>query len=424
MVNSIYTNIQFAKNGVKKKQQKGQLEPHDYRFYKSGRHLQYISRKGAVYIQDDNKVRSDLEMEFNSSRQSFKSWLNSKTSEKVKSSKSGVYRLFGDARDINLDEEQKILNKLDEKQVIWEMIINPGDFGVENFCVDKFEWNELLSKNLTKLLKSNQLNPDNITGHWVIHANTEFPHIHLSFWEKSPRRLGANGELFYKTTGFINKQTLENFNKVMTNEITFNREYRNLNEIKSLVWDKRKHIKALAKLEAVFSDQELTSHVLNIQNQFKNAKNKSYVRATDDSKKSIWKIFDYMLNNNEELANQYSEYTNELNELKIQSMENDFNSKLKNDFLNKENDEFEKQLGNAIIKLCLDEKNIQLVLQNESYYDYESLNHYSDYKQNNLSSQKINWSWIMKKWEWEANGIHFKNKIAALKTYQKNVLKQ
>lgn len=356
----IYTNVQFARYGCRKKKLDGQKEVHDFEFYKSGKHLDYISRRSAVYLQDDNSNRESLWNEFVDSGLSKQEWLNNRVAEKMNIKKSGVYRLFGDGSDIDIDEEKKVLSELSNEQNIWEMIINPGDLGLENFCVDKFEWNDLLNRNLKKLLKSNKLDPENITGHWVIHTNTEFPHIHISFWEKSPRVLQNDDSLGFKTRGVFNGKTIEKFNEILTNEITFNAEYQNFVNIKNLVREKRKSLKELGNLSGLIfeKDGEFLDSVLHIRNSLINKHNKTYAKASEDVKNSIWKVFNYILENNKEFKNEYSVYKDELEKLKDKDLGSEFNNDAKDKFIEIENKEFESQLGNAIIKLCLADENI------------------------------------------------------------------
>ncbi|ENY69889.1 Hypothetical protein MBVG_2590 [Mycoplasmopsis bovigenitalium 51080] len=421
---TIYSHIEFAKRGFSKRIMSGQKEPHNFEFYKSGKHLDYIARKSAVWVQDDAMDKNTLKAEFKQSGLSMQDWINSRTAEKMKSEKSGVYRLFGNGEDIDIKKEKELLSNLSNKQVVWEMIINPGDFGIENFLVDKFEWNDLLNKNLKKLLKANKLDAENITGHWAMHANTEYPHIHLSFWETKPQILNANGKLTYKSKGVFNKKTLDNFNEVMANEITFNKQYQELNIFKSSIWEKRKNIRQLTQI-AFESDEKLLNDVLNIKNSLLGARNKTYAKTSDDVKKSIWNVFEYVLENNQKFKDEYTEYQNEIQKLKEKDLGTQFNNRLQKEFIEKESKEFESQIGNAIIKLCIDD-------EIDGQYDSQNiLGNYSEYKsrQSNYQSKsdasinkKIDWQWIIKKWEWEANGVHFKNKIEAIKKYRTNVV--
>ncbi|MCR8966555.1 hypothetical protein [Mycoplasma zalophidermidis] len=417
----IYSNIEFAKYGLEKKIQKGQDQVHDWEFYSSGRHLRYIARVDAVYVQDDDKTKFDLESEFKKSGLDFKSWMNLQTRVKKDSAKSGVYRLFENPKDINVNDEIELLNKILQKQIVWEMIINPGQFGVDNFMLDKNEWADLLNVHMRKLLKANHLDPENIRGHWVMHSNTDFPHVHLSFWEINPNTQTKKEGLVFKQKGWFSKKSVQNFNNVLSSEVIYQKEYRKLNETKAKTWDIRKHIKAITTLDDV-RNEEIYDDVFKVRDYMLNRKNKTYVKADEDIKEAIWNIFDYVQSNNDDIKMQYQNYMSELEKLKGEKLASLFNEKLKNNFIDKEKDEFEKQIGNLIIKLCLNENEMS-----ERADWFKGLNSVQKIfiqksaRRKSEAKRNLNLKWIIDGWNWEANGVHFRHKLEALRSYRKNV---
>ena len=59
-----YVKFEFANNQVRKKLGKGQKDVHNFNFYKSGIHLDYISRRSAVYVQkwDFDLIKNNLSL--------------------------------------------------------------------------------------------------------------------------------------------------------------------------------------------------------------------------------------------------------------------------------------------------------------------------------------------------------------------------
>lgn len=175
---------------------------------------------------------------------------------------------------------------------------------------------------------------------------------------------------------------------------------------------KRKNIRQLTQI-AFESDEKLLNNVLNIKNSLLCARNKTYAKASEDVKKSIWNVFEYVLENNQKFKDEYTEYQNEIQKLKAKDLGSEFNNRLQKEFIEKESKEFESQIGNAIIKLCIeDEIDEQYNSQNElsNYAEYKSRQSNYQSKLDEQQTKKINWEWLIKKWEWEANGVALKTK--------------
>lgn len=410
-----YVKFEFANNQVRKKLGKGQKNVHNFNFYKSGIHLDYISRRSAVYIQKwDFDLIKAKEKYVNAT-----SYMNASVANNSKMKLSGVYRLFDlEANDINIDKEKSLLKKISREQNIWEMIINPGDLGINNWLVDKKYWTEILDKNLSKLLKANNLKKDNVLGHFVIHGNTKYPHVHLSFWEKEPSFVKTNGKLDFKSRGAFSKESLERFNALLFEDFTYNTksEYKEFFNLKPEIWNLRKHIRLMIKEEKYSQidkdDLIFLKYFDLINNYFKNKKNKTYAKTEDFIKKAIWWMYEYLKNKNTFLSKTDEEYQKELEEIKNKKFVSDVNEKLKEEFLEKEYLDFETQIGNSIIQYCLENQNIQNGIENDDYEEYEI---------NQLEQKRkriFNLKYLLSRWSWESNEVFFKKKIKALKIYK------
>ncbi|WP_434329642.1 integrative conjugal element protein [Mycoplasma capricolum subsp. capricolum] len=404
----VVVKFEFAKEGVKKRPNPETGHIHNHNFYTSGSYLDYITRQKAVYIQEDWKTKQDLKEEWEQQEQSEKGWKNfliskvksnwvlDKTEEEIKK-KTGLYKLFEkEPIDINVDKEKQIVSKISKEQHIWELIINPGQIGIDNLSVDKNGWNKILNQHLKGLLKANNIDPNKITGHWVIHSNKKYPHVHLSFWEKYPD-VNSN----YRKKGAFKKETLKEFSQLIENSLVSQDEYEELNEIKASVWMNRKEIRQM--FADSFKKIYVTDNIKIIKDFYKNKNNRNYASIKNDSigYKAVWELFRYVINNNQELKEKYQEYKNTIKEIDSNSYNSLKVEKLKENFLENENAEFDQQLGNLIVKGCLN-------------YDDQKI--YLGY-----GSNKNNLEWLMKKWEFEYEQILFERKMEALKKFNQNI---
>ncbi|WP_373436782.1 hypothetical protein [Metamycoplasma equirhinis] len=398
----MHVHLEFANYRTKKKENKTTGFIHNFSFYKNGKHLDYITRESAVYIQEDEIKKNNLIIEFGEKQSSFKNFLNSKTLLNYKqqnnnTNKTGLYRLFANEPiDIPITNEKKLLNKISNKQNIWEMIINPGELGVKNFCIDKYDWNKLLNVNLKKLFRFNNVNSENIIGHWVIHANTDFPHIHLSFWEKT-----SNINNSFRKKGTFKKGTLERFAWLLENNIERDGEYQKIYDDKNEIWSSRKKLKTLFELNAQYNF--IKNSVEIIKNFYTNSKNQNYA-SSDKSlivHNAVWNIFDFVKETNSEFKEQYEKYKNELKILESTKFKSNYNSSLAKEFIQKESIEFEKQLGNMIVKACLK-------------YEIPNLNTF-------ILEENKNIKHLLKKWKFDFDRLQFYKKINAIKQFNKNI---
>ncbi|UWD34775.1 integrative conjugal element protein [Mycoplasma cottewii] len=395
--------VEFSNKNVKKKENKKSGKVHDHDFYKSGTYIDYITRQQAVYIQKDDVTKQVLKQEYQDRNIEWEDFLDSKLKMNFLTddqSKTGLYRLFGkQANDLSIEKEKKIVKQISDNQNIWEMTINPGQLGIDTFSIDKQQWNDMLNKNMKSFFKANKIDPNKITGHWVIHSNTKYPHIHLSFWEKYP---DINGN--YRKKGSFNKESVEKLKTMFETSLTYQEEYEDFYVTKNSIWDSRKEMKQLMKEQN--TKTVLYNSVKTIRSFYQDSRNKNYAvsKNVDELKQAVWNIFDHMKDNNPKLNNEYEKYINAIEEVKNTNYESKELQQQANDFVNNEFAEFESQIGNIIIKDCLGE-------QASSWSD-DSLD---------LAFNWNEWDRIFREWEWEFENIQFWKKIEALKKYNKNI---
>lgn len=414
MKQGYFVRIGFAKKGVTKIKSSGQTKVHDFSFFKKGRFLDYITRPTAVHLQDvpidKNEVRDVLDSKNIKVQDFFKPKFDNKKE------KSGAYRLFSsEPNDLNINLEKKLLANLDDNQTVWEMTINPGDIGVNKLMYDKYEWNKAINKTMKKFLKANDFNPEFITGHWVIHTNTDYPHVHLSFWETTKNYINDSGELVYRSTGFLNKRSLDKFKSSLLDEFDndFSKEYDSIFKTKSLIWNKRNHLKALLKSttnENALKEYDANSKMQYIYESLRVKRNKTYALAEKDVKTVIWSLFDDIKEIDNEFKKELDVYQQMINTIKNKNPQTEFHKNIINEFIKKENEEFDSQIGNIIIKLCF------TFVEQKEKEDNNWFNKFHESK-----DKKTNWKWILSGWEWEANKVWFIQKQKAIKKFKNSV---
>lgn len=69
----------------------------------------------------------------------------------------------------------------------------------------------LVQQTFGNFLRYAGFNPDNIALLAAMHENTENKHIHFTFYEKEPKYRDSNGNIGYKTDGFIPKPLLKEY---------------------------------------------------------------------------------------------------------------------------------------------------------------------------------------------------------------------
>ncbi|UUM25181.1 hypothetical protein NQV05_02130 [Mycoplasmopsis agalactiae] len=432
----MYVSFEFANSKTKKKANKETGQVHDFKFYKSGTFIDYISRPSAVYVQDLNDDRNSLLEQMKNKNVDFVSFVNSRTllhqlcsdSKEIANieEKTGLHSLFNnEPNDIDPEIAKKQFEKLDDSQHVWEMIINPGDLGIKNNMLDKNEWNAILNKTMRGLLKANKLDPNNIIGYWALHSNTNYPHIHLGFFEKEPNHTNK-----YRLKGKFDSKSISRFSFLFENAINEQSDYKNLFDFKNSIWNDRKEIKKLfvnALAEVNKGNQDLIPFSLSKDEQrvleaaktikefFRNSKSKTYASVMNnyEIKAAISEIFNLRVKSNMELNEKFNTYNSELENLANSIFNGKQTSILKDEFISKEKDEFEKQIGNVIIKSCLKMNLDNLYEQKINTYGYGK-------KEDNesISSYLLK---LLRPLDFELQRILWMRRFEALRAYKKNI---
>lgn len=127
----------------------------------------------------------------------------------------GLHSLNGKMTDKERRELKKQLRNT--KSVIWDLVVSFRPSYGKKYCADSESAQKILKSVFPRFCKRAGLNPENIVMFWGLHTNRKHNHIHISFFEKEPKRYRANGQGLHFSEGFIPKSCLE-YLKIMTEQ--------------------------------------------------------------------------------------------------------------------------------------------------------------------------------------------------------------
>lgn len=218
----------------------------------------------------------------------------------------------------------------------------------------KNKWHEIIKPYFEKLLIANGFDPKNINCFYAMDGNTQYPHVELFFYEKEPTRVKGNFKL----------ETLNIFKGQIANAIGNSDFVNKLNDLTKDVWDARKLIlnninKLLVKQrnQEKLNDDPKQDYVdflkasKFITDELKNKHNKSYARLADEAKNQIEVIKNFLYQKDPTYKEAVDDYQKKIDLIRSLNTDGDkYLEKRINGIIKKEQDDFEKQIGNKIIK--------------------------------------------------------------------------
>ena len=211
---------------------------------------------------------------------------------------SGAFNLGGD---IELKELMNIKKDLSTTEsVVWDGVISfAEDYGKKN-CPTKYEAYEMLKKVMPQFFKDSGLDPNNMNTMFAMHHNTDNLHIHFLFWEKEPLLIDKNGRTVY------HKEIIPNLGHI--NDIT------RLNIMNHFGLNNQKRYDAFNKTKAEFYQNivqgNYAQQIKELQAILKNNKLKQFSRLSKDKKEAIKKFYNFLLDNDPEIKNNYNDFKN------------------------------------------------------------------------------------------------------------------
>lgn len=354
---SFYTQILFAKYTLTPQYIKGQKRAHDFEFYRSGRFIDYITREKAVYKQKDEPFNKQALQQYlkehNLTPQQYFA-----TNYPETKSFSGLMQIFDkEAKYVSKQEAKSKMADLSDRQMVWELTINLGEFGKDNLLYNKHEWAQSLNTTLPFLLKKKNLTPNQVDGYYAIHKNTEYPHIHMCIYEKEPLRYNSNNEPVYTQKGKFDYKDINYFKHI------FKQSFVNRTALEEM-YDNQKQLIALKKRAKTLFQPKAYDDIKNnhtqfidsinfIKNELKDKKNIAYQKQPEYIKQQVQNVFKQLLNFNPELTKELANYTANLNQFKDSNNPDEFFKLKKEQFAIKEEQDLNNYFYNQVIKMCL-----------------------------------------------------------------------
>lgn len=347
-MNKVWTAFNFITPKTSYKTKLGNI--HNFKeWVNSAMVVEYITRKDKCVVFNENENNYDA-MHLMIDNNKKLNWYKSHLKINQNSNQSGLYNLLNDKPiDIEIDKVKKELKNL--KSNFWELIVNPGDLALDNNILCKDKWHTVLQENFKRFLKANKFGLENMNVYYSIHGNTNYPHVHMFWYEKEAKRKKAK----------LNLNSINVFAYKVGLSIKYDEDYQKINELTKRIWDTRKQITEI--ISGHFNNNtNLSEDNLNklfikasksILDELEQKRNISYMRLSDENKTNIEIIKEFLLTSDNDYSRLFNSYQKQIKELNELDIEDKFLKEKIKKIIDKEMDEFKKQVGNKIIKSLL-----------------------------------------------------------------------
>ena len=350
-MNKVWTAFNFITPKTSYKTKLGNI--HNFNeWVNSAMVVKYITRKDKCVVFNENENNYDA-MHLMMNNIEKLDWYKKHLKINQNNNQSGLYNLLSEKPiDIEIDKIKKELKNL--KSNFWELIVNPGDLALENNILCKDKWHEVLQENFKRFLKSNKFELENLNVYYSIHGNTNYPHVHMFWYEKEPKRKKAK----------LDVNSINVFAYKVGLSIKYDEDYQKINELTKEIWDTRKQITQI--INDCFSNNQIVDNNPNqnlygqfikasksILDELQDKKNISYMRLSDQNKANIGIIKSFLLTSDNDYSKLFNSYQKQIKELNELDIEDKFLKEKIKKIIDKEMDDFTKQVGNKIIKSLL-----------------------------------------------------------------------
>lgn len=118
-------------------------------------------------------------------------------------------------------EKKDIKKQLREtKSVIWDLVISCEEYFGKAYCNDFEQAYTAIKSVLPRFFKRAGLNPNNVEWYAGLHQNTDNRHIHVSFWEKEPKRYRQNKAGLFYSEGHVPQACINFLKAAMEMKLT------------------------------------------------------------------------------------------------------------------------------------------------------------------------------------------------------------
>ena len=347
-MNKVWTAFNFITPNTSYKTKLGNV--HNFKeWVNSAMVVEYITRKDKCVVFNENENNYDA-MHLMMNNNEKLSWYKKHLKINQNSNQSGLYNLLNDKpSDIEIDKVKKELKNL--KSNFWELIVNPGDLALDNNILCKDKWHEVLQENFKRFLKANKFEFENLNVYYSIHGNTNYPHVHMFWYEKEPKRNKAK----------LDVNSINVFAYKVGLSIKYDEDYQKINELTKGIWDTRKQITEIISRHFNNNTNLSTNNLSklfikaskSILDELEQKKNISYMRLSDENKTNVEIIKDYLMTSDNDYSRLFNSYQKQIKELNELDIEDKFLREKIKKIIDKEMDDFQKQVGNKIIKSLL-----------------------------------------------------------------------
>ncbi|MDE6473377.1 MAG: relaxase MobL [Ureaplasma sp.] len=243
-------------------------------YYTSGKYIDYITRQEATFNQASFINLNSLEL------------INNLEKEKIKTQ----------------------FSKLHKNQLVWDLVVSfEKDFCEKNKIYSVQDFSKAIKPSLEKLLETNNLNIEDLEIFGAFHQNTDNPHLHIGFFEKSEKYINRRGNKSFHKKGVLGGKDVKNFK-------LFSVEVEKFVEDDRLYSSLKNHREYLKNNLPLFNKDEIYAETISYFSK-NNIKTFQFNKLNDEVKEKITNLVNHIIQNNEELKNQYNEYKNNLLEL-------------------------------------------------------------------------------------------------------------
>ena len=280
-------------------------------YYTSGEYLRYITRQEAAC-----KCKNlDAKLHNHDNVGDIKS-------ETINQYESSLFNHDGFYTREQEKELHKKFKNLDNENIVYDTVITfQPEFAEKYQLFTPEKMQEIVARNLRKMLKNSQFDYDNIEWFATFHTNTNNPHVHLGFFEKEPKHYNKKTGKFEYTCyadmekEFINDQA-KNIEYYVEQENSEFYAWRNTEreQLVQLTWANVKNIHD----EVNNYNNQFINKYNDLFNQFKNYKNKGgknqgYNDLPEELKFSVIDFTKCLITNDAILSERYNEFVSEMN---------------------------------------------------------------------------------------------------------------
>ena len=218
----------------------------------------------------------------------------------------------------------------------------------------KFQMQEqamhFLKQHFNDFINRTHLDPNNICLVASLHKDTEYRHIHFSFFEKEPTHVDKNGKVAFTGKGTFKQTVIDNWLVSANMAVGEKDDYYNS---RNAVISKLREMKASAGKE--FTDQEMQLKLLSLARKFPKTGRLSYSsESMAELRPEIDKLANFILCSNPEVKKLHQDFLRQLDarDKRVQGIKKDNKIESRIDYISNLRNDYKARIGNLVIGLA------------------------------------------------------------------------